>query len=59
MNMFRMVYNDCAFEVLDQYRDHKITKQQALTKLNKLVDYVRNSEIENNRRDRQDHKERS
>lgn len=54
-----MVFNNIAFEVLDRYKNNKMNKDQAMTKLNQLVDYVRHSEIENNRRDRKDNGKRS
>lgn len=59
INLYRMVFNNIAFEVLDRYKNNKMNKDQAMTKLNQLVDYVRHSEIENNRRDRKDNGKRS
>lgn len=49
----RMVFNSIAYEVLDKYRDGKMSKQEALTKFNELLDYVidSNNETTNDRRD--------
>lgn len=45
-----MVFNSIAFDVLDQYKNNKLTKDDALTKLNNLLDYVRTNEVEDKKR---------
>jgi hypothetical protein len=50
-----MVFNSIAWEVLDRYRDGKMDKDQSLTKLNQLVDYViQERKDRDNRRDSED-----
>lgn len=49
-SLYRMVYNDHATEVLDRYKTNRFTRQQALTELNKILDYVIISEADEKRR---------
>lgn len=50
-NLFRMVFNDHASETLDRYKDGRFDKDQALTQLNRTLDYVITSEKEDKRRE--------
>lgn len=54
-SLYRMVYNSISYEVLNKYKDNKLSEQQALTKLNELVDYVRDNEAKDNRRNSKNH----
>jgi hypothetical protein len=51
VNLFRMVFNDHAFEILEKYRNGEIDIQQALTRLNNAVDYVLTNEEQNKEND--------
>jgi hypothetical protein len=44
ITMHRMVFNDLATEILNKFKTGKLDEQQALTSLNKGLEYVLSSE---------------
>ena len=54
-----MIFNDMVADVLDGYKNETLTQQDALTKLNRLLDYVKTSEAGDHKRDRKNNESKA